>query len=81
MVSKTAYIFLKSKLTTFCIFELLHTVSRTLKRGCGSCYKSVTLTETAELNFVHTAEYCYMVVLGTALGTLMVPGYWSLQMG
>jgi len=22
-----------------------------------------------------------MVVLGTALGTLMVPGYWSLQMG
>jgi len=23
----------------------------------------------------------YMVVLGTALGTLMVPGYWSLQMG
>ena len=23
----------------------------------------------------------HMVVLGTALGTLMVPGYWSLQMG
>jgi len=22
-----------------------------------------------------------MVVLGTALGMLMVPGYWSLQMG
>ena len=22
----------------------------------------------------------HMVVLGTALGTLMVPGYWSLQM-
>jgi len=22
-----------------------------------------------------------MAVLGTALGTLMVPGYWSLQMG
>jgi len=22
-----------------------------------------------------------LVVLGTALGTLMVPGYWSLQMG
>jgi len=23
----------------------------------------------------------HMVVLGTALGTLVVPGYWSLQMG
>jgi len=23
----------------------------------------------------------HIVVLGTALGTLMVPGYWSLQMG
>ena len=23
----------------------------------------------------------HMVVLGTALGMLMVPGYWSLQMG
>ena len=23
----------------------------------------------------------HMVVLGTALGTLMVPGYWSLQIG
>jgi len=23
----------------------------------------------------------HMVVLGMALGTLMVPGYWSLQMG
>ena len=23
----------------------------------------------------------HMMVLGTALGTLMVPGYWSLQMG
>jgi len=23
----------------------------------------------------------HMVVLGTALGTLTVPGYWSLQMG
>jgi len=26
-------------------------------------------------------KYGHMVVLGTALGTLMVPGYWSLQMG
>ena len=30
---------------------------------------------------VYAPHSGHMVVLGTALGTLMVPGYWSLQMG
>ena len=30
---------------------------------------------------VMSAMMEHMVVLGTALGTRMVPGYWSLQMG
>jgi len=33
------------------------------------------------LHVVMLAMMGHMVVLGTALGTLMVPGYWSLQMG
>ena len=35
----------------------------------------------SEVGLVLSAMMEHMVVLGTAVGTLMVPGYWSLQMG
>ena len=60
------------------------------KSACLTALKSLTRKGKQLLSaifFVCVSEVVmldmkgHMVVLGTALGTLMVPGYWSLQMG
>jgi len=52
--------------------------------GKGPLNGCVCVTSVYSFSFIITQNSYmkgHMVVLGTALGTLMVPGYWSLQMG
>ena len=58
-----------------------------LRTGPGSSTREplTDASENAVIGLPRLTEFVSsqlsLVVLGTALGTLMVPGYWSLQMG